>query len=90
LHLHHHFYYLEPRNPTLGQLLLARTAGALPVHGSVALDAHTGLPQRRLRAGDVVVAWVTSSPGSLRALDRLATALQSDGLDGLPLSELTT
>ena len=90
LHLHHHFYYLEPRNPTLGQLLLARTTGALPVHGSVALDAHTRLPQRRLRAGDVVVAWVTSSPGSLRALDRLATALQSDGLDGLPLSELTT
>jgi UDP-N-acetylglucosamine:LPS N-acetylglucosamine transferase len=89
LHLHHHFYYLEPRNPTLGQLLLARTAGALPVHGSVALDAHTGLPRRRLRAGDVVVAWITSSPRSLRALDRLATALQSDGLDGLPLSELT-
>jgi processive 1,2-diacylglycerol beta-glucosyltransferase len=89
LHLHHRFYYLEPRNPTLGQLLLARTAGALPVHGSVALDAHTRLPQRRLHAGDVVVAWVTSSPGSLRALDQLAAALQADGLVGLPLSALT-
>jgi processive 1,2-diacylglycerol beta-glucosyltransferase len=89
LHLHHRFYYLEPHNPSLGELLLARTAGAMPVHGSVALDAHTRLPQRPLRAGDVVVVSVSLSAGSLRALDRLASALQSDGLVGLPLAELT-
>jgi hypothetical protein len=87
LHLHRHFYYLEPRNPTLGQLLLARTAGAVPVHGSVALDAHTQLPPRPLRAGDVVVVSV-SSAGSLRTLERLASALHSDGLIGLPLPAL--
>jgi UDP-N-acetylglucosamine:LPS N-acetylglucosamine transferase len=87
LHLHRHFYYLEPRNPTLGQLLLARTAGAVPVHGSVALDAHTKLPPRPLRAGDVVVVSV-SSAGSLRTLERLARALHSDGLIGLPLPAL--
>jgi processive 1,2-diacylglycerol beta-glucosyltransferase len=87
LHLKRHFYYLEPRNPTLGQLLLARTAGAVPVHGSVTLDAHAPLPQRPLRAGDVVVVSV-SSGGSLRVLDGLASALASEGLVGLPLPAL--
>lgn len=85
LHLHHHFYYLEPRNPTLGQLLLARTTGAVPIHGSVLLDARTRLPGR-LYPGAVVVVWITSSSSSLATLDRLARELQSDGLAGLPFS----
>ena len=90
LHLHHHFYYLEPRNPSLGQLLLARTVGALPVHGSVTLDAHTLWPLRPLRSGDVVVLSLGSSSGSLRSIDRLAKVLQVDGLVGLPLSALSS
>jgi hypothetical protein len=91
LHLHHRFYYLEPPNPSLGELLLARTAGALPVRGSLALDPHTPLPKERLRAGAVIVVSLGgSSTGSLRVLDRLARALQSDGLIGLPLSDLTS
>jgi processive 1,2-diacylglycerol beta-glucosyltransferase len=90
LHLHHRFYYLEPRDPTLGQLLLARTAGALPVHGSVTLGAHTRLTKRQLRAGAIVVVSLDGSARSLRALDRLSAALQSDGLIGLPLSALTS
>jgi hypothetical protein len=57
------------------------------VHGSVALDAHAPLPQRPLRAGDVVVVSV-SSGGSLRVLDRLARAVASEGLVALPLPAL--
>jgi UDP-N-acetylglucosamine:LPS N-acetylglucosamine transferase len=89
LHLHHHFYYLEPHSPSLGQLLLARTAGGLPVRGSVVFGERTQLPDRPLRAGDVVVVTISSSPATLRSLDRLARALQSRGLIALPLSAFT-
>jgi UDP-N-acetylglucosamine:LPS N-acetylglucosamine transferase len=88
LHLHHHFYYLEPHDPSLGELLLARAAGGLPVHGSVSLTTRAELPARPLRAGDVIVVSLSGSPASLQTLDRLASALQSDGLIGLPLSAL--
>jgi UDP-N-acetylglucosamine:LPS N-acetylglucosamine transferase len=84
LHLHHRFYYLEPRNATVGQLLLGRTAGGVPVRGSVIVDSRTRL--MRLRKGDVVVASVGGS--RLQVIDRLALALHSGGLVGLPLSEL--
>jgi hypothetical protein len=90
LHLRRHFYYLEPHNPSLGELLLARAAGGLPVHGSVSLSTGATLPPRPLRAGDVIVVSLTGSAASLRALDRLASVLQSDGLIGLPLSALTS
>ena len=86
LHLHRHFFYLEPRNPTFGQLLLGRTAGGTPVRGSVALGART--PVAQLRKGDTVVVRVGSSASSLHELDRLARALHSDSLAGLPLSVL--
>jgi len=89
LHLHHHFYYLEPQSPSLGQLLLARTAGGLPVKGSVVLDAaQAGLPMRPLRQGEIVVVSLGSTAATLHAIDRLAHTLQADGLVGLPLSAL--
>ena len=86
LHLHHHFFYLEPRNPTFGQLLLGRTAGGTPVRGSVALNART--PVATLTKGDTVVLRVGASESSLHELDRLARVLHSDSLAGLPLSVL--
>jgi hypothetical protein len=85
LHLHHGFYYLEPRDATVGQLLLGRTAGGVPVRGSVVVGSRTRLPMR-LHKGDVIVASVSGS--QLQVIDRLASALRSDGLAGLPLSEL--
>ena len=87
LHLHRRFYYLEPLDPTVGQLLLARTTGGVPVRGSVTLDARDPLPARQFKKGDVVVVSV-SSLGSYGELDRVADALESDGLTGLPLSAL--
>jgi UDP-N-acetylglucosamine:LPS N-acetylglucosamine transferase len=88
LHLHHRFYYLEPADPTVGQLLLARTAGGVPVRGSVALGQRT--PLHRFHKGDVIVVTVTGSAASYAVLDRLADALSADGLVGLPLSSLPT
>jgi len=87
LHLHHRFFYLEPRDPTFGQLLLGRTAGGMPVRGSVALGARTPVPAAKLTKGDTIVVTVGASR-SLRELDRLARALHSDSLAGVPLSVL--
>jgi UDP-N-acetylglucosamine:LPS N-acetylglucosamine transferase len=88
LHLRRHFFYLEPHDPSLGQLLLARAAGGEPVSASVSLSATAEIPGRRLRAGDVVVVTLSGKPGSLRVLDRLESTLQADRLFGLPLSLL--
>jgi UDP-N-acetylglucosamine:LPS N-acetylglucosamine transferase len=88
LHLRHRYYYLEPQSPSLGELLLARTAGGLPVHGSVLLSAKTVMPTRSLRAGDVIVVSYKSTGATLRALDGLAHTLHADELVGLPLSRL--
>jgi processive 1,2-diacylglycerol beta-glucosyltransferase len=88
LHLRHHYYYLEPQNPSLGELLLARTAGGLAVRGSVVLSAKTGMLTRPLRAGDVIVVSYKSAGQTLRAVDGLAHTLHSDELVGLPLSRL--
>ena len=90
LHLRHHFYYLEPPHPSLGQLLLARTAGGLPVRGSVVFGGRTQLPDRPMRAGDVIVVTLSGSPATLRSLESLARALQSRGLIALPLSAFTS
>jgi hypothetical protein len=88
LHLHHHYYYLEPQSPSLGELLLARTAGGLAVRGSVVVDAKTGMPKHPLHAGDIIVISYRSMGATLGAIDGLAHRLHSDELVGLPLSRL--
>jgi len=88
LHLRRHYYYLEPQNASLGELLLARTAGGLPVRGSVTLNDKTSAPRRPLHAGDVVVVAFKTASATLHAVDRLAHQLHSDELVGLPLSRL--
>ncbi|HEX4034029.1 MAG TPA: glycosyltransferase [Solirubrobacteraceae bacterium] len=88
LHLRHHFFYLEPQAPSLGDLLLARTAGGIPVRGSMTLGAGASIPAKSLHAGDVVVLTLRSRHPKLAMIDRLARVLHSDGLLGLPLSSL--
>ncbi len=62
LHLHHRFFYLEPANPTFGQLLLgAQPRGGVPVRGSASLAARRRSPGRGHERGDVVVVTVTGS-----------------------------
>jgi UDP-N-acetylglucosamine:LPS N-acetylglucosamine transferase len=90
LGLHHHYYYLEPRGGlSVGQLVLARTAGATPVKGSLRISATAPLPQRPARAGDVIVVELAGSPASLNGLDRIVAWLAAGGLGVEPLSALT-
>jgi hypothetical protein len=88
MHLNHHFFYLEPRDPSVGQLLLAHSAGGTPVRGSVALDMNTPLAARKLVKGSVIVVTLTGSERSYALLDRLARTLRSNHLLALPLSGL--
>jgi hypothetical protein len=91
LGLHHRFYFLQPAGGlTVGQLLLARTTGALPVAGAVRMSARGTLPHRHMRAGDVLVVSVDGSSASLRGLERVVLWLRSEGLSVEPLGSLTT
>ncbi len=86
----HHFYYLQPPGGlTVGQLVLARTAGATPVSGAMRLDAKAPLPQRPMRAGDVLVVGLDGSSASLLGLERLISRLGREGLGAEPLAWLT-
>jgi UDP-N-acetylglucosamine:LPS N-acetylglucosamine transferase len=88
LGLHHGFYYLVPHGGlSVGQLVLARTAGATPVYGALRLAANARLPQRPMRAGDVIVVELGSA-SSLRGLERIVAWVESGGLGVEPLSSL--
>jgi hypothetical protein len=90
LGLRHRFYFLEPTGGlTVGQLVLARTAGATPVSGALRLSARGSLPQRPTRAGDVLVVAVDGSGVSVRGVERIVSWLHSDGLSAESLAALT-
>jgi UDP-N-acetylglucosamine:LPS N-acetylglucosamine transferase len=90
LGLSHRFYFMEPPTGlTVGQLVLARAAGATPVAGARRLNATAPLPQRSARAGDVLVVAVDGSPASLRGAVRLVSWLGRDALGVESLSSLT-
>jgi processive 1,2-diacylglycerol beta-glucosyltransferase len=90
LGLRRHFYYLQPRGGlTVGQLVLARTAGATPVSGALRLSATGPLPQRPTRAGAVLVVELDGSISSVLGLERIVSWLGSDGLGAEPLAWLT-
>jgi processive 1,2-diacylglycerol beta-glucosyltransferase len=89
LGLRHHFYFLQPRGGlTVGQLVLARTAGAKPVSGALRLSASGAVPQRLARAGEVLVVTLDGSSASVAGLERIVSALGGDGLGAEPLSWL--
>lgn len=90
LGLRHRFYFLQPPNGlTVGQLVLARTAGASPIAGALRLRAGDPLPNDQLRAGDVLVVSVADgSPGSLADLERVVAWVRSRGLSVEPLDSL--
>jgi len=89
LGLHHRFYFLQPRGGlSVGQLVLARTAGATPVRGTLRINATGPLPQRPMRAGDVLVVELDGSPSSVAGLERIVSWLGSDRLGAEPLGWL--
>jgi processive 1,2-diacylglycerol beta-glucosyltransferase len=90
LGLPHRFYYLQPRGGlSVGQLVLARTAGATPVSGALRVSATGALPQRPMRAGDVLVVELDGSPSSVLGLERIVSRLSGEGLGVEPLAWLT-
>jgi processive 1,2-diacylglycerol beta-glucosyltransferase len=90
LGLRHKFYFLQPRGGlTVGQLVLAHTAGATPVKGALRLNATGALPQRRRRAGDILVVTVDGSTSSVLGVERLVSWLAADRLGAEPLGWLT-
>jgi len=90
LGLPHHFYFLQPPGGlTVGQLVLARTAGATPVCGAERLSSTDSAPQRTTRAGDVLVVELDGSPASVLGLERLISRLGERGLGAEPLAWLT-
>jgi UDP-N-acetylglucosamine:LPS N-acetylglucosamine transferase len=89
LGLRHHFYFLQPRGGmTVGQLVLARTAGAKPVSGAQRFSATGASSQRPARAGEVLVVTLDGSAASVSGLERIVSALGGDGLGAEPLSWL--
>jgi processive 1,2-diacylglycerol beta-glucosyltransferase len=91
LGLNHRFYFLQPPGGlTVGQLLLARTAGALPVAGELRLNARGRLPHGPMRAGDVLVVSLDGTSASLRGVERVVAWLRTSGLSVEPLGSLTT
>ncbi|HLH14400.1 MAG TPA: glycosyltransferase, partial [Solirubrobacteraceae bacterium] len=90
LGLRHDFYYLRPRGGlSVGQMVLARSAGAVPVKGALRISATAALPQRRMLAGDVLVVALDGSPASVTGVERIVAWLRSSGLDAEPLGWLT-
>lgn len=90
LGLRHHFYYLQPRGGlSVGQLVLGRSAGALPVCGALRLSASSTLPQRPMRAGDVLVVELGGSSSSVAGLERIVSGLSTERLGVEPLAWLT-
>jgi UDP-N-acetylglucosamine:LPS N-acetylglucosamine transferase len=90
LGLRHSFYFLAPPGgPSLGQLVMARTVGALPVSGALRLSATGALPQRPRRAGDVLVVSVAASPSAPGGVERVVSWLAATGLGSESLARLT-
>ncbi len=90
LGLHHRFYYVQPPGGlSVGQLVLARTDDATPVKGSMQLNALAPLPQRPIRAGDVLVVSVDGSADSVLGFERMVSELSARGLTAESLEALT-
>jgi processive 1,2-diacylglycerol beta-glucosyltransferase len=90
LGLRHHFYYLRPQGGlSVGQMVLARSDGAIPVKGALCIKATAPLPQRRMRAGDVLVVELNGSSASVAGFERIVAWLGSSGLGVEPLARLT-
>jgi processive 1,2-diacylglycerol beta-glucosyltransferase len=87
----HHFYYLmPPGGETVGQLVLGRIAGAIPVRGAARVHASEAPPQRAIRAGSVLVLEADGSAASVEGLERTVARLGGAGLSARSLSSLTS
>ncbi len=87
--LRHRFFFLQPSGGlTVGQLVLARTANGEPVSGALRLNGSGAVPQRSVRAGEVLVVTLAGSSGSVAGVERIVSWLGARGLGAEPLSWL--
>jgi hypothetical protein len=85
LHLGRHFYYLEPSDPSFGELIMAHVTGARGVTGAVQYRGEGAAFSRTPGTGDIVVVRLPASAGASRAVSRLVVALRDSRLSGVPL-----
>jgi processive 1,2-diacylglycerol beta-glucosyltransferase len=87
--LRHRFFFLQPSGGlTVGQLVLARTANGEPVSGALRLNGSGAVPQRPVRAGEVLVVTLAGSSVSVTGVERIVSWLGARGLGAEPLSWL--
>ncbi len=78
-------YLVPPGGLTLGQYVMARSAGAAPLRGQEDVDLASGGDGPAARPGDIVIAAGAPSPATVV---RLAGRLRERGLSPVPLSTL--
>jgi hypothetical protein len=88
LHMGRHFYYLEPSDPSFGELLFAPVAGAQGVVGAVQFSLRTHGFSRSPAAGDIVVMRLPGATDTSRAVSRLVLTLRESRLSDMPLPTL--
>lgn len=89
LGLRHGYKFLQPQGGlSVGEMILARSADAAPVKGAMRISASSPLPQRSVRAGDVLVVNVDGSRASVLGLERLVMRLRDEGLSSESLGAL--
>ncbi len=88
LHLSRRFYYLEPSDPSFGELLLAHVAGAQGVAGAVQFGPRVDRFSRAPGPGDIVVVRLAGSTDTSLAVSSLAVALRDARLSGMALPSL--
>lgn len=89
LGLRHGYEFLQPQGGlSVGEMILARSADAAPVKGALRISASSPLPQRSVRAGDVLVVNVDGSRASVLGLERLVMRLRGEGLSSESLGAL--
>jgi hypothetical protein len=86
--MHGDRYYLAPDALTLGQYLLARGQGALPISGAH-INPGEPIPPRKVTRGDVIVLELGDHQREANAaLDDLLAMLAHNGLRGVSVSQL--
>jgi processive 1,2-diacylglycerol beta-glucosyltransferase len=91
LGLRRRFRYLTPAGLTLGQYLLIRSVGGLPVAGSIRISGNAISERRSPSPGSVIVLSTGDSvAASLQSLDRVLAQSTTRGLSAVSLSTLLT
>lgn len=84
------YYYLAPPDgATIGQYLMARSAGAHPIYAAAQMAVHVPRAERPLRRGQIVLVALTGSRrAALEGLDSFLDRLERQHLHAIPVDDL--